>query len=198
MAEVRDGISDVSNGSYSAVHEVFDIPFIKSQLEAGVFGWDSCINFVSAATAIVKRAQAPKRDTETNTLWTGLRAEMVAASDDDSKKPTTFCNALKYLLDRVNAMRIDAANARLRLLSPIIRDHGCVFVFLSCYVFATHTANSFDYERGKFQDKVNDGTLTLERTTAWIKMAIDSEPTLHQALSSGDRAAFVQVWLFSL
>jgi T-complex protein 11 len=29
-----------------------------------------------------------------------------------------------------------------------------------------------DYERGKFQDKINAGTLTLERTTAWISEAI--------------------------
>ena len=35
---------------------------------------------------------------------------------------------------------------RLRLIAPVIKDHGV------------------DYERGKFQDKLKDGTLTLERT----------------------------------
>ena len=34
----------------------------------------------------------------------------------------------------------------LRLISPVIREHG------------------IDYERGKFQDKLNDGSLTLQRT----------------------------------
>jgi hypothetical protein len=34
---------------------------------------------------------------------------------------------------------------RLRLISPVIKDHG------------------IDYERGKFQDKLDDGSLTLER-----------------------------------
>ncbi len=34
----------------------------------------------------------------------------------------------------------------LRLISPVIRDHG------------------IDYERGKFQDKLDDGSLTLERS----------------------------------
>jgi hypothetical protein len=36
---------------------------------------------------------------------------------------------------------------RLRLIAPVIRDHG------------------IDYERGKFQDKLANGTLTVERTT---------------------------------
>ena len=34
----------------------------------------------------------------------------------------------------------------LRLIAPVIREHGVC------------------YERAKFQDKLNDGTLTLERT----------------------------------
>lgn len=36
----------------------------------------------------------------------------------------------------------------LRLIAPVIKDHG------------------IEYERNKFQDKLNDGTLTLERTQA--------------------------------
>ena len=36
--------------------------------------------------------------------------------------------------------------SRLRLIAPVIKDHG------------------IDYERGKFQDKLRDGTVTLERT----------------------------------
>ena len=57
---------------------------------------------------------------------------------------------MEFLLDRVNALRIDAANARLRMISPVIR------------------ANGVDYERGKFQEKLDDGSLTLERTKDWL------------------------------
>jgi hypothetical protein len=38
------------------------------------------------------------------------------------------------------------APSRLRLISPVIKDHG------------------IDYERGKFQDKIVNGTLTLVNT----------------------------------
>ena len=83
------------------------------------------------------------------------------------------------MLDRVNAMCIDAANARLRLIAPVIQDHG------------------MDYERGKFQDRLNDGTLTLERTQQWIKHAVLSEVLEKRVdlvrLVEGKADAFVHV-----
>ena len=54
-------------------------------------------------------------------------------SAPDVDHPRAFAKALEFLLNSMNLMRIDAANARLRLIAPVIRDHG------------------IDYERGKFQ-----------------------------------------------
>jgi hypothetical protein len=76
-------------------------------------------------------------------------------------------------------MRIDAANARLRLIAPVIKDHG------------------IDYERGKLQDKLNDGTLTLQRTEAWIdgsvrQTLLDAEVDPDE-LMEGKARAFVYV-----
>jgi hypothetical protein len=48
-------------------------------------------------------------------------------------------------------------SCRLRLIAPVIKDHG------------------IDYERGKFQDKLRDGTLTLERTRDWIRTCLQRE-----------------------
>jgi len=94
-------------------------------------------------------------------------------------KPRAFCKALEFLLDRVNAMRIDAANCRLCLVAPVIKDHGV------------------DYERGKFQDKLNDGTLTLERTQAWIRgalrWAVEDGCVLLEAAIEGNAGAFNRV-----
>ena len=92
----------------------------------------------------------------------------------------TFCKALEFMLDLVNAIRIDAANARLSLIAQAIKDHG------------------IDHERGKFQDKHYDGTLTIERTTAWIADTIKAEVLSHKAveidgLLEGSAAAFVHI-----
>ena len=42
--------------------------------------------------------------------WKPVRQAMEEAAAED--QPRAFCKALEFLLERVNAMRIDAANAR--------------------------------------------------------------------------------------
>jgi len=178
LSEIRDGISDLA-GSREAgsIAEAVDLSYINQQAEAGLYDWDSCQKLVSTIVAIVMRVQAPKRDDETKAKWKEVEKRMKDAQSED--QPRELCKALEFLLDRVNAMRIDAANARLRLIAPVIKDHG------------------IDYERGKFQDKLNDGTLTLERTTSWINDAVSELVTgrhdvLHRLLE-GEPSEFVKV-----
>jgi hypothetical protein len=52
-------------------------------------------------------------------------------------------------------MRIDAANARLRLIAPVIRDHG------------------IEYAKGKLRDKIRDGVFDMNKTKAWIEKGLD-------------------------
>ena len=176
LCEIRDGISDLAGSRMGGpLDEAMDMDFIKQQADAGLYGPESCRQLMVSILSVIQRVQMPKRDEETKTKW-----QVVADAMDTEPGPRTFCKALEFLLDRVNAMRIDAANARLRLIAPVIKDHGV------------------DYERGKFQDKVNDGTYTLERTTAWIASTVGAEVTSNKAvelsaLREGSAAAFVHV-----
>ena len=54
--------------------------------------------------------QAPRRDEESKIGWKPVRQAMEEAAAED--QPRALCKALEFLLERVNAMRIDAANAR--------------------------------------------------------------------------------------
>jgi hypothetical protein len=147
LAEIRDGINDLTGGREdSLLQEAVDLDFLKQQAEAGLFGWINCTQLVHVLHQAVQRIQAAKRDEETKAKFAVVDQLLCDATSSTENQPLAFCKALEYLLDRVNAMRIDAANSRLRLISPVIKDHG------------------IDYERGKFQDKLNDGSLTLERT----------------------------------
>lgn len=180
LAEIRDGIKDLAGSRESGtMTEIADLDYIKQQAEAGLFSWVSVTHLVYAMNQVVQRVQAPKRDEETKEKFAVIDKAMCAAAEVLEEQPRAFCKALEYLLDRVNAMRIDAANARLRLIAPVIKDHG------------------IDYERGKFQDKLNDGTFTLERTQAWINGSVkqcvaDSSVEL-DALLEGKARAFVYV-----
>lgn len=172
LCEIRDGIHDLA-GSRGNLDDVMDMDHIKYQTDHRLFTWNSCRQLVAAIVSIIQRVQSPKRDNETKAKW-----ELIAKSMDEEPGPRVFCKALEFLLDRVNAMRIDAANARLRLIAPVVTDHGV------------------DYERGKFQDKLNDGTLTLERTTAWIQHTVEREVKEEKSITldgllSGSAAAFV-------
>ena len=169
LSEIRDGISDLAGSRESgSIAEAMDLDFIKDQSEKGLYGWDSCKNLIAAIVAVIQKVQAPRRDSETKEKWESVRKTMEETDDE----PRAFCCALEFLLDRVNAMRIDAANARLRLIAPIIKDHG------------------IDYERGKMKDKLNDGTLTLERTKAWIELAVKAGSSIDD-LVEGKVAAYI-------
>ena len=64
---------------------------------------------------------------------------------DATQQPIVFCNALKFLLARVNVMCIDSSNRLLASLQLVIRDHG------------------ISYESRHFDKAVSEG-LGLERT----------------------------------
>ena len=67
------------------------------------------------------------------------------------ERSRAFCEALELCLDRIHAVRVDAANNKLRDIAPVIREHGV------------------EYERSHFRKKLLNGSITLERTEKWIK-----------------------------
>ena len=110
LAEIRDGICDLAGSRESeAVREAIDLDFIRSQVDIGAFDWDNCKHLVGVVVNSIQRIQPPKRDAETRERWFDMRDRMLAADVD---KPRILCKALEFLLDRVNVLRIDAANAR--------------------------------------------------------------------------------------
>ena len=99
--------------------------------------------------------QETKREEESRTRWKPVSWGMEHAKPKD--QPRAFCRALEFLLGRINAMRVDAANARLRRIAPVIKDHGV------------------EYEQSKFANKLRDGSITLDKTKAWIAKTVERE-----------------------
>ncbi len=112
LAEIRDGIVDLAGSSESSarIAEIVDLEFIKERAELGLYGWDSCMLLIGSILAVIQRVQAPTRDDDTRASWKVVGQAMQEATAEG--QPRAFCKALEFLLDRVNAMRIDAANAR--------------------------------------------------------------------------------------
>ena len=170
LEEIHSGLREIVGPRSAFTLDVtVDIEFIRRYAETGEYNWESCCGLIRSITHVIRSSQTTARREETEAKWQAVRATMDAAGAED--QPRAFCSALEFLLDRVNAMRIDAANLRLRLIAPVIVDHG------------------IDYERGKFQDKLNDGSLTLERTQQWIRATLarvlqSSQMTLESILEN--------------
>ena len=127
-----------------------DIDFIRQQAEDGLYNWQNCIHLV---TAIYAEAGGEKEEG-----WAQIQETMEKAAAEE--QPRALCQALRFLLERVNVMRIKAANTKLRSIAGVVvQDHGV------------------EYERCKFNEKLKDGSLTLVRTKEWITNTVRSEGT---------------------
>ena len=111
LAEVRDGISELTGSIQPTnISEVVDLDFIKQQAEKGLYNWENCMRLVGSVVAVIQQDQSTKRDEDTILRWRPVAKSMEEA--EAAEQPRAFCKALEFLLNRVNVMRIDAANAR--------------------------------------------------------------------------------------
>lgn len=153
LTEVRDGICDLTGtGSSHQINEILDVDLIRQQIAEKAFTWGAIQNLFATVIGVITTIQSPNRTDETKAKWEEIRDTMAASAPVE--QPELICKGLELLLSRVNCMRVDAANARLRLIAPVIRDHG------------------MDYHKGKFLDKLRNGTTTLDRTKIWLEASL--------------------------
>jgi hypothetical protein len=112
LGEIRDGIADLA-GTTTAIRiaEIIDIDFINRQVEAGAYDWSSCVRLSEAIIRVVRQIQEPRRDAKTAEKWILIRTGMTAAVTH-LQRARAMCKSLEFLLECVNLMRVDAANAR--------------------------------------------------------------------------------------
>lgn len=125
IEEIKAGLIDLADQAETvAINETIDVEFIRSQVDDGIFDWCGCKAFVGSVNNLMMRMQTAKRREESQVKCREIsdKLEIIEAGEE----PRMFCKALEFLLERVNVMRIDAANARYVWL--------CVCRFL-CVVF---------------------------------------------------------------
>jgi hypothetical protein len=176
LIEIRDGISNLAGSRPHQISEIIDIDHIKQQHANAAYGWDNCTKLITDVMGTIQRLQQSSRNEETAQRWEPVRTSMMLGTPSPEEQPAIFCRALEFVLDRVNAMRIDMVNARMRFIAPVIKDHGVT------------------YERDKFQAMLDEGKLTLEHTTAWINASVGGlSDEKRQVLSTGSPSAYVDL-----
>jgi hypothetical protein len=155
LEDIRYGISDVAGDAHALSLEsqtIIDINHIKTSRQLEV--WSSCINLFTNIFYLVLRVQMQKREDEAKAKWDCLQKAMQEAQQED--QPQIMCDTIRFFSNYIDLVRIDASNARIRLLADVIKTHGV------------------SYEQSKFQEKLDSGNLTLENTTEWLSNEIDN------------------------
>ena len=112
--------------------------------------WESAVSLVERLVEIMFILQQHSTHQETEAKW-----ELILAGMGEEDKGRALAQALKFLYECCVSMSIYIANKRLRLITPVILEHGT------------------EYLRGKFQAGLDTGKITLQRTTDWLT------PVLH-------------------
>ena len=140
------------------IEDVLDLDLMEQQVHASVFGERELLNLAITIVEIIKKIQLPIRRAEMETPWEEKRAAM------ESSSPLAFCEGFKFLSQQIKILNLDAANARLRLISPVVFAHGV------------------EYEQLKMRKKLENGEISLNNTRAWIKESLGRFPVhvIHQ------------------
>ncbi len=177
IGEVRDGIIDLAPSRKKELSEKIDVGFWKQQIDIGALDWPSCVGMIDGMVKICLQMQTGERNKETLEAWKLM--EPTLRSTTPEEQPKAFCDALQYALDRVNAMRVDAANARLRNIAHVIQQHG------------------IEYEQAHMDKKLKSNPSYLQLTPGWILETISSvsekDNEMLAKLSRGDGVAFEQI-----
>ena len=154
-----------------------DMQHFKRRLDTNAIEMPEVMEVITGIFNAVRAIQVFNRVTPMDANWRALKGSLEASSDRHSRV-VAFTEILKGLLHWVNVHRIDAANARLRLVSPVIRDNG------------------IDYEQGKYNARLAGG-LNERNTVAYviggIVKAVAANLTDVDSLRSGSPAAFEKV-----
>lgn len=139
LTSMQVGLCEVSNTT--EINFIYNMMDVTNHAVNNDWPWFAAL--VVNAKAFISLHQKSVRDQETTELWKKVQPalENIASSSDPA---ADFCAGIRFCFQRIHAMRIDNANDRLMLMSPVVRDHGV------------------EYERNKFEEKRQAGVFTLQ------------------------------------
>jgi hypothetical protein len=108
--------------------------------------WDGCVSSLSSIRDAIRLIQMPTRDKLTDAGWDAIGAITT---------PEAMINALKYTHKIISETELDFYNVRVLMVSRIMNENGVVYI------------------DQRYQALLGSGALTMERTNAWISIAVD-------------------------
>ena len=191
VTEIRGDIVDLADRQVEArmIQEIVDHRIMQQHTLHGTFTWPEAIRLLEHMQRVLYRlvirdpGTAPQHGMEMQAGWTARMQALARFPPDHAatapmprEQARFLVDALRFLMDHIAQLRIDRANDRLRLISPVI------------------AVNGVGYERGKFADLLAAGGVTLDRTRSWIARVVRAAtPALQARLRAKEDEALVEL-----
>ena len=108
-------------------------------------GWADCLTVLHSISDVISRIQMPVRDKATNEGW---EAFGIISS------PEVLVQALKYTHQCLKTVELDYHSVRILLSSHVMNQNGVAYI------------------SSKYHELLTSGALTMQRTKAWISLAL--------------------------
>lgn len=157
LIEVRDGLSNLTPGRpdlIAQIHAGLDEGLHRQMLMAGAFDKSAIAETVSFIIGRLQALQAPARAPGSVEWLRNFLEELSQAQNPVALLPQAF----EFVLDSIEQVRRDSANAHMSALGTYLKQHGV------------------DYERKKFAQRLAAGEIGLENTKKWLEKTVRGLP----------------------
>lgn len=161
----------------SDIIQIIDIPHIKDQIHRNALDVSTCQplfnSIVQVVISIHLRGKIEDRKKDTLESWKKCSLELSeSAGKDSGARAQAISNALDMILHRLHVCRVDAANAKLRAISPVIQQHGFVY---------SHRMWQQDFQNGMTLDKTKEWLLhTMDKMGSWKRVGGDMDAIMQK------------------
>lgn len=169
--EIKDGIKDVCpDPTVEVSSHLSNIDSFKHRIVTEALSLVECIPVLDSLYVVIAGMHTDSRKADMEAKWKNMDSLLLGSQEQDL--PTNFIAYMKFLLEEINLVRLDAANKRLDFICPSIQVNG------------------FEYERAKLNNAIKANPDYLQRTNGWIYNAISldmkQDRVMIQKLIDGD------------
>jgi hypothetical protein len=176
LLQCRAGLYRVADASSPLAEEIMTTTMTDGRLLDDV---NATMELFEKISSLICRVQVKEREDSFKSEWGTIQSVMKDTPTE--KMPEMVCLALRFFSEHVEVMHIDAFNGKIDRISEIIN------------------ANGVDFERADFQAKMNQGLLTITRTTEWLYKEISNITVRRfRELVNDDEGAFRSVYQSAL
>ena len=166
LKDIGEGVSDCAMNDRKhkeRTDSVLDIDLIQQQIDHNAFTWSDLTTILHSVFDKMSGMLSPQRKQEINNQWDTLKTRLEHPEGFGSEWVAALVGTLEFFLAVVNKIRVDQANARLRLIQPVINEHGIGYEMAHFERWLkSDEGNTMDVSKGWIDSALSEAVLSLD------------------------------------